>query len=52
MKPQYTYIKPFLVLLNIMPERLMNIKNEKNIDTNLILMDDNIVKVLRAVTNV
>jgi len=52
MKPQYTYIKPFLVMLNIMPERLTNIKDEKIIDTNLIPMDDNIVKVLRAVTNV
>ena len=52
MKPQYTYIKPFLVMLNIMPERLTNIKDEKIIDTHLIPMDDNIVKVLRAVTNV
>ena len=52
MKPQYSYIKPFLVLLNIMPEKLSNIKNEKNIDTNLIVMDNNIVKTLRAVTNV
>jgi hypothetical protein len=52
MKSQYSYIKPFLILLNIMPERLLNIKDEKNIDTNLILMDENIVNILRAVANV
>jgi len=51
MKPQYSFIKPFLVLLNIMPERLLNIKNEKIVDTNLIPMDDNIVRILRAVIN-
>jgi hypothetical protein len=52
MKLQYSFIKPFLVLLNIMPEKLLNIKDEKIIDTNLIPMDDNIVKILRAVINV
>jgi hypothetical protein len=34
-----------------MPERLLNIKNEKIVDTNLIPMDDNIVRILRAVIN-
>lgn len=52
MKSQYSFIKPFLILLNIMPEKLLNVKDEKIIDTNLIPMDDNIVKILRAVTNV
>ena len=51
MKPQYSVIKPFLIMLNIMPERLLNIKNEKIIDTNTIPMDENIVKILRALSN-
>jgi hypothetical protein len=51
MKPQYKYIKPFLVLLNMMPERLLNIKDEKLIDTNIISMDETIIKQLRKLTN-
>lgn len=51
MKPQFNYIKPFLVLLNIMPDRLLNIKDERNIDTDLISMDESIIKQLRALTN-
>jgi len=51
MESQYKYIKPFLVLLNIMPERLLNIKNEKIIDTNMISMDENIIKQLRIINN-
>ena len=51
MKPQYSVIKPFLIMLNIMPERLLNIKDEKIIDTNTIPMDENIVKILRALSN-
>jgi hypothetical protein len=51
MKPQFQYIKPFLVLLNIMPERLINIKTEKIIDTNLIPMDEKIIVKLRELQN-
>jgi hypothetical protein len=51
MKPQYKYIKPFLVLLNIMPERLLNVKGEKIIDTDTISMDENIIKQLRVLSN-
>ena len=43
------FIKPFLVLLNIMPERLYNIDDEIIIDTDLIEMDQNIVAKLRKV---
>jgi hypothetical protein len=49
MKPQMKYIKPFLVLLNIMPECLYNINDEKIINTDLIEMDENIVAKLRKV---
>lgn len=49
LKTQMKYIKPFLVLLNILPERLLNVGNEKIIDTNLIDMDEEIVARLRKV---
>jgi hypothetical protein len=51
MKSQFKYIKPFLVLLNIMPERLLNIKEERIIDTTMISMDEHIIKQLRVLTN-
>jgi hypothetical protein len=51
MKPQFKYIKPFLVLLNIMPDRLLNIKDDRNVDTNLIPMDEAIIKQLRVLSN-
>jgi hypothetical protein len=49
LKPQMKYIKPFLVLLNVLPDKLYNINEELVIDTNLIEMDADIVKKLRAV---
>ena len=51
MKQQFKYIKPFLVLLNIMPERLLNIKEEKIIDTDMIPMEESIIKKLRLLSN-
>lgn len=49
LKPQMKYIKPFLVLLNLLPERLLNVGNEKVIDTDLIEMDEEIIAKLRKV---
>jgi len=49
MKCQMKYIKPFLVLLEILPDRLYNINEETVIDTNLIEMDSIIVAKLRKV---
>jgi hypothetical protein len=49
LKPQMRYIKPFLVLLNILPEKIYNVNDESVIDTNLIEMDHNIVDRLRKV---
>jgi len=49
LKTQMKYIKPFLVLLDILPERLLNVGNEKIVDTNLINMDEEIVARLRKV---
>ena len=51
MKHQFKYIKPFLIMLNIMPDKLLNVKDEKIIDTNTISMDENIIKKLRVIKN-
>ena len=44
------YIKPFLIFLNILPEKIYNVGNEKVVDTNLINMDINIVNTLRELS--
>ena len=49
LKPQMKYIKPFLVLLNLLPEKIYNVNDEIIIDTNLIEMDDFIIAKLRKV---
>lgn len=49
MKEQMKYVKPFLILLNILPEKMFNIGEEKEIDTNLIPMDLIIIERLRKI---
>lgn len=49
LKPQMKYIKPFLILLNIMPDVIYNVDKESQIDTNLIEMDETIIAKLRKV---
>lgn len=49
LNPQMKYIKPFLVLLNILPEKLYNVNEKDVIDTNLIEMDPVIIDKLRKV---
>ena len=49
MKEQMKYVKPFLILLNILPEKIFNIGEEKEIDTNLIPMDLIIIERLRKI---
>lgn len=50
MKDQMQYMKPFLVLLNIMPDKLSGItKKKKTIMTDEIQMDMNIVNILRKI---
>lgn len=51
MGAQFQYIKPFLIYLNVLPEKMYNIGNEQIIDTNLIPMDTNIVDKLRKMSN-
>jgi hypothetical protein len=47
LKTQMKYIKPFLVFLNIMPLKILNINDDKIIYTDSIEMDQNIIAKLR-----
>jgi len=49
LKPQMKYIKPFLVLLNVFPDKIYNVGDENIIDTNLIDMDKTIIDRLRII---
>jgi hypothetical protein len=49
LKNQMKYIKPFLVLINIIPDKIYNVNDEKVIHTDDILMDEGIVAKLRKV---
>lgn len=49
LKDQMKYIKPFLILLNILPDKIYNVNGESVILTDLIPIDDLIVKRLRKV---
>jgi hypothetical protein len=51
MKPQFSYLKPFLILMNVLPEQLYNIKDESIVVTDMIPMDESIIQVLRVMTN-
>lgn len=46
---QLRYIKPFLILLNVLPDKIYNVGEYSEIDTNLIEMDLDIVAKLRKV---
>lgn len=49
LKDQMKCVKPFLVMLNILPDKIYNVNDEIVIDTNLIEMDQEIIKRLRKV---
>jgi len=49
LKPQMRYIKPFLVLLNILPDEIKNVNDEVVVFTDEIEMDELIVQRLRKV---
>lgn len=51
MRPQYPYLKPFLLLLNVLPDMFYNVREEVVIKTDIIPMDQNIVNKLRELTN-
>lgn len=49
LKPQMKYIKPFLILINALPEKIYNVGDELVIDTDMIEMDVFIANKLRKV---
>lgn len=49
LKNQMKYVKPFLILLNALPEKIYNVGDELIIDTNMIEIDMVITKKLRKV---
>lgn len=49
LKPQMKHVKPFLILLNVLPEKIYNVGDEPVIYTDLIEMDQQIVEKLRKV---
>ena len=49
LRDQMYYIKPFLILLEILPDIIHNIDNDEIIDTNLIPMCEEIIEKLRKV---
>lgn len=49
LKSQMKYIKPFLILVNALPEKIYNVGDELVVDTDLIEMDLEITKKLRKV---
>ncbi len=51
LEPQFYMIKPFLVLLNVLPNTLELVGVHKMINTDDISMDETIVKALRGIRN-
>jgi hypothetical protein len=49
MKTQFSYIKPFLLLLNVLQKKIYNVGDERIVDTDSIVMDQKIVDVLRRI---
>jgi len=47
LKDQMRYIKPFLIMINALSDTIYNVGDEKVVDTNLIDMDEKIIKRLR-----
>ena len=45
----YSVLKPFLILLNLNPEIVININNINKIYTSDIVMDEGIIKILRQI---
>lgn len=48
---QFQYIKPFLILINALPEVISNVGTRKKVYTDSIPLDNNIVIVLRKINN-
>jgi hypothetical protein len=49
MKPQIKYLKPFLLFLNVLTNKIKNIEEVNNIETEFFPMDDSILEKLRQI---
>ena len=49
LKDQMKYIKPFLIFLNVLSDKIYDVGDEKIIETDLIPMDEKIIEKLRAI---
>ena len=48
---QFHHIKPFLILINALPEEINNVNTHKKVYTDVIPLDNNIVTALRKINN-
>jgi hypothetical protein len=51
LKKYFSYVKPFLVLINALPLHIYNVNDELVIHTDTITMDNGIIKALRLIVN-
>lgn len=51
LEKQFCYIKPFLVMLNIMPDIILWVNGVPKTFTEKIVMDENIINMLRKINN-
>ncbi len=47
MEPQFGYIKPFLLTISMLTDKIVNVRKERIVDTANIVMDQHIVEKLR-----
>lgn len=49
MEKQFKYVKPFLIMINALPDVLYNVSHYDKIYTDTILMDEGIIRALRKI---
>lgn len=49
MEKQFKYVKPFLIMINALPDVLYNVGKYDKIYTDTILMDDGVIRALRKI---
>ena len=51
MEPQFQMVKPFILGLKVLTPFICNVKSQRNVDTDDIPMDQNIIKKIRYIFN-
>jgi hypothetical protein len=51
LEKQFRYVKPFLVMLNVIPRNIYNVGDYTTVNTDLIDMDMTIIQALRKITD-